>query len=282
METPTRPVIRYFGGKWTLAPWIISFFPKHLTYVEPFGGVASVLLRKEPAPVVDVYNDLDHRIVNIFRILRDPVKSERLRELVEMTPFSREEFELSYADDSELDELEAARLHLLRAAAGFGASAHVREKTGFRSKDVRARAHAAKNWAKWPYQIPLYLERLRGCVIENQPASQVIARHDAPETLFYVDPPYVRETRGQSHRKDYAHEMTDDDHRALAAQLHTVAGMVIVSGYASGMYDEELFRDWERHERPHFANGGHERTEVVWLNRALVEKLGHQRSFEGL
>ena len=117
METPTRPVIRYFGGKWTLAPWIISFFPKHLTYVEPFGGVASVLLRKEPAPVVDVYNDLDHRIVNIFRILRDPVKSERLRELVEMTPFSREEFELSYADDSELDELEAARLHLLRPRA---------------------------------------------------------------------------------------------------------------------------------------------------------------------
>lgn len=276
---PERPLIRYHGGKWNLAPWIIGFFPPHQTYVEPFGGGGSVLLQKDPAPVVDVYNDLDRRIVSLFRILRDPERSEQLRRLVELTPFARDEFEASYALNKTVDEMEAARLLLLRAAAGFSSSALVRVKTGFRSKDVRAGAHAARNWMRWPENIPAYLERLRGCVIEHQPAAKVIARHDAPATLFYVDPPYVHSSRSLR-GEDYDHEMTDDEHRALARQLHGLTGMVVVSGYETELYDAELYSGWERHAREHFANGGRKRKEVVWLNPAVSSYLHlRQESF---
>lgn len=270
----TRPVCRYHGGKWTLAPWILGFFPAHETYVEPFGGAGSILLRKQPAPIVDVYNDLDGAMVSLFRVLRDPQQSEQLREMIELTPFAREEFERSYDPPSD-NPVENARRLLLRASAGFGASAFVRNKTGFRSKDMKAGSHAAKNWARWPEHIPAMFARLRGCVIENQPASQVIARHDAPTTLFYVDPPYVTSTRRgitKTVKHDYAHEMTDADHRALAEQLHAVVGMVVLSGYGSPLYDE-LYATWTSAERSHIANGGSKRTEVVWLNPACAREL---------
>jgi DNA adenine methylase len=72
--------------------------------------------------------------------------------------------------------------------------------------------------------------------------------------------------------------MTDDDHRRLAAVLHQVRGMVVLSGYPTELYDDELFGDWERHERHAVADGARMRTEVVWLNKACVEQLDLQRS----
>jgi DNA adenine methylase len=90
-----RPVLRAHGGKWRIAPWILGHLPAHRIYVEPYGGGASVLLRKERS-YAEIYNDLDGEIVNFFRVLRDPEQAGRLLELLELTPFAREEFELSY------------------------------------------------------------------------------------------------------------------------------------------------------------------------------------------
>lgn len=87
----TRPVLRYHGGKFRLREWVINFFPPHDVYVEPFGGAASVLLAKYPSRI-EVYNDLSSDVVNLFRVLREPCTANRLRELLELTPFSREEF----------------------------------------------------------------------------------------------------------------------------------------------------------------------------------------------
>src|SRR4051812_49100283 len=110
----SRPVLRYFGGKWKLAPWIISQFPPHRIYVEPFGGGASVLLRKDRS-YGEIYNDLDTEVVNVFRVLqRHP---RRLKRMLEVTPFARDEWELAYVRVK--DPVERARRAIIRSFMGF-------------------------------------------------------------------------------------------------------------------------------------------------------------------
>lgn len=282
MTRPTRPVLRYHGGKWRLAPWIISFFPAHRVYVEPFGGAASVLLRK-PRTYAEVYNDLDGEIVNLFRVARD--RGSELVRAVELTPYSRADFEESFLPSD--DPLERARRTAVRSFMGFGGNLtrpnrdQSPQRTGFRTySSVRRRSTPCGDWHNWPAGLADIIERLRGVIIEHRDASEVIHAHDAPATLHYVDPPYVQSTRsydcGGSHR-GYRHEMSDDDHRRLAEQLHGVGGRVVLSGYACDLYDLELYRDWERHERPHLADGARKRTEVLWLNPAASAALARER-----
>src|ERR1041385_959981 len=116
VESPTRPVLRYFGGKWMLAPWIIEHFPAHRTYVEPFGGGASVLMRK-PRSFGEVYNDIDGEIVNVFRMIQREHRA--LQALLAATPFARDEFDLAYVPTD--DPLEQARRTIVRSFMGFSA-----------------------------------------------------------------------------------------------------------------------------------------------------------------
>lgn len=260
-EPLTRPLVRYHGGKWMLAPWIISHFPAHRCYVEPFGGGGSVLLRKERS-YAEVYNDLDAEIVNLFRVARD--HGEELKRKLELTPFSRVDFRESYALSD--DPIEQARRTVSRAFMGFGSNAH-NKNTGFRSNSNRSGTTPAHDWRNYPEAFGAIIERLRGVVIENRDAAEVMASHDETTTLHYVDPPYVPETRNAG--DDYRHEMTDDDHRALATKLEQLQGMVIVSGYPSPLYDE-IYAGWRRVERRHLADGARERTEVLWLRNVPI------------
>lgn len=264
--TVTRPVLRYHGGKWRIAPWIISHFPKHRVYVEPFGGAASVLMRK-PRSYAEVYNDEWGIVVNVFRVLRDPYQATRLAELLRLTPFARAEFEGSYADDTD-DPIENARRTILRSLAGFGsASTNGAHATGFRSSSNRSGTTAAHDWANYPGHVASFVERLAGVCIENRPAATVITQHDGPDTLFYVDPPYPHETRNMARGTSaYAHEMDTDGHRALAAQLTQVAGMVVLSGYACDLYDHDLYAGWHRLTMNTHGDGATDRTEVLWTN----------------
>lgn len=272
--SPTRPVVRWFGGKWKLAPWIISHFGPHRCYVEPFGGGASVLLQKEPS-YAEVYNDLDGDIVNLFRILR----SDRAPELVhaiELTAFARDEFSLS-CDPAE-DEVERARRLIARSFMGFGSNAHnTARKTGFRANSNRSGTTPAKDWRNYPTALPAIIDRLRGVIVENRDARKVMTQHDAETTLHYVDPPYVHDTRAPANPFDrayggYVHELTDDDHHALLASLRTLRGAVVLSGYRHPIYDEGL-RDWQRFDRQSFADGARRRTESLWLNERAASRL---------
>jgi DNA adenine methylase len=257
MPEVKRPILRYHGGKWRIAPWIISFFPPHRIYVELFGGGGSVLLRK-PRVYSDVYNDLDYEIVNLFRVLRD--RGDELLRLLYLTPFSREEFILAY--ESSDDPLEQARRTVARSFMGFGgAAATAGPKTGFRACS-RLGTTPAYNWAHYPDALKNIIERLRGVVIENRPALDVIPQQDTDKTLFYADPPYLPSVRDPG--TDYRHEMTEDDHIKLARVLRQVKGMVIVSGYYSDLYDE-LYKGWTRREKAAYADGSRPRTEVLWM-----------------
>lgn len=269
-EAPSRPVLRYHGGKWRLASWLLSFFPAHRCYVEPFGGGASVLLRKARSEA-EVYNDLDEEVVNLFRVLRSPANAERLIGMLALTPFARAEFEGSY--EATEDDVERARRLVVRSYMGFGSSVFAKHATGFRdySKAHRRRRYPAADWANYPDCLRLCIERFAAVIVDRRDALEVIARHDSPDTLFYVDPPYVLSTRGSARgvRQKYAVELTDDDHRALAGVLHGLRGSVVLSGHPSPLYDD-LFAGWERHQRAHMADGANPRTEVVWLNPACV------------
>jgi len=265
--TIRRPVMRYAGGKWKLAPWIISQFPTHQVYVEPFAGAASVLMRK-PRVYAEVYNDLSGEVVRVFRVLRDPAQAAELARRVYLTPYARDEFEASYEVDGVEDPIERARLTIFRAFAGHGNCSFVSlERSGFRSNVRRAGSLPVHDWANYPSAIAAFVERLRGVVIENRPALDVIRQYDGQHTLHYVDPPYPHGTRNlERGNAYYAHEMTDDDHRALATVLRSVAGMVVISGYPCDLYDVELYPDWTRVTRAAHADGARDRVEVLWLS----------------
>lgn len=264
--TPTRPALRWHGGKWLLAPWIISLFPAHRIYVEPFGGAASVLIRK-PRSYAEVYNDLDSDAVNLFQVLRSDRAGE-LVSLLHITPFARDEFNEAY--QSSADPVERARRLVIRSFMGFGSNGHARV-TGFRANSNRSGTTPAHDWNNYPDCLVAVIERLKGVVIENRDAWEVMQAHDGPETLHYVDPPYIFDTRSDL-SKDYAHELTDDDHRSLLERLRTLAGMVVLSGYPHALYDG-ILSDWRRIERPSLADGARARTEVLWIN--------HQTSTQG-
>lgn len=267
---PSRPILRYHGGKWRLAPWIISHFPLHRVYVEPYGGAASVLLRK-PRCYAEIYNDLDGEVVNLFRVLRNPSQARELIRLVSLTPFAKEEFENSYLTDG--DPVEQARRTLIRSFMGFGSAMHSGQRTGFRDTSKRNGTTPAHDWAGMPAALDLITERLAGVTIDHRSAHDVITRHDSPQTLFYIDPPYVWSTRSEEYAGNaYAHEMSDEQHRAMAAVLHNVAGMVVISGYPCALYDADLFADWYRIERESYADGARKHTEVLWMNFAPAEQ----------
>jgi DNA adenine methylase len=259
-NAPTRPVCRYHGGKWKLAPWIISHFPEHRVYVEPFGGGGSVLLRKTRS-YAEVYNDLDGEMVNLFRVARD--SGQELTRRLALTPFARDEFHSAY--ESSDDPIEQARQTVVKSFLGFGSDA-IQRCTGFRSNSNRSGTTPAHDWANLADAFPSIVQRLQGVVIENRAAVLVMLKHDAPDTLHYVDPPYVLSTRMlRTDSCRYRHELTDEDHRELAVSLKQLKGMVIVSGYPSTLYNE-LFEGWKRLDRDAFADGAAARIECLWIS----------------
>jgi len=277
--TVTRPALRYHSGKFRLAPWILRFFPKHTVYVEPFGGAASVLLLKERVGA-ECYNDLDGRVVNLFRVLRDPEQALELQRRVALTPFARDEFNWAYEDPA--DSVDDAHKLVVLSFMGHGSDSATRScRTGFRSKLTDGRVLPAYEWATWSDVIPAFTRRLAGVVIENRDALEVMQRMDHVDALMFVDPPYVHSTRSAITKRSakthgYRHEMDDSAHRALAEVLRSLCGMVVLCGYPSPLY-EELYSDWERFERRAMADSAKVRTEVVWLNPACSAALERSR-----
>ena len=275
--TVPRPLIRYHGGKWKMAFEIIGYFPPHRVYVEPYGGGGSILLRKQRS-YAEVYNDLDGEIVNLFRIVRD--RGDELTQALSLTPFSRDEYQGSFPESD--DPLEQARRTVIRSHMGFGSNALARGiKSGFRANSNRSGTTPARDWRNLPESIVYVIDRLRGVVIENRDALDLMTRHDGAETLHYCDPPYVSHTRsGLMHGfHGYSHEMTDEDHRAFGAAVRQLQGMVVISGYGCDLYDRELFHDWLRIPFGAHADGARDRVEVLWLNDAAAANSGQARMF---
>ena len=272
--TITAPVIRYHGGKFRLASWVIEHFPPHHVYIEPFGGAAGVLMQKRRSHG-EVYNDLDGDIVNLFRVLQNTTQRDALTELLVLTPYARDEFELAWIHTDE--PVERARRTVIRAQCGFGSAGASKSTTGFRIDCYRQYGTAQQLWARYPEQLAAIGQRLAGVLIENRPAIDIMQAHDSPQALHYVDPPYMHDTRVRGAQKGryYRHELDDDQHAELLATLNSLQGMVVLSGYPSELYMERL-EGWTMNStsaRISAGRGGDTRTECLWINPACMAAL---------
>lgn len=259
-----RPPVKWHGGKFYLCHRIIELLPEHHTYVEPFGGAASVLLNKPPAPV-EVYNDLDDRISRLFRVLRD--NGKELHRRLTLTPYSESEFN-DAASPSD-DEIEQARRDFVRWRMSLGGRGDSFSFTLHRVRRLMADV-VSGYLSTIDEQLPLITERLRQVEIVCRPALDMIRTWDSPGTLFYCDPPYVHSTRHASSRDIYGYEMTEEQHRELASTLSRCSGKVVLSGYPSELYTE-LYGNWRTvtFDIANHAAGGREKArkeETLWMN----------------
>lgn len=257
-----RPALRYYGGKWRIAPWVISYFPEHKNYVEPCGGAASVLLQK-PRSELETYNDIDGNVTNYFRVLRDT--PERLAQQIKMTPWSRDEYELSFQPCE--DSIEQARRFWCLISMSVNASG---ESPGFRLVTQEPGKLPELNKEQVIENFYRVTNRLQGVQIENREALDIIRRFDNKEALIYFDPPYIAETRAQSKR--YRYEVDHEFHVQAAMLLRQSIGFVIISGYQHPLYSElyEMF-GWERVDKEVQTNSGGSRVESLWLSPRTLE-----------
>lgn len=262
-----KAALRYFGAKNRLASWVNSFIPDHRVYVEPFGGSAGVLLNK-PRCEIEVYNDIYKDVVNYFMLLRDGNVDELIR-LLELTPFAREEYKIASAP-LPCDPVEAARRFLVRSFMCIASDGVLRVKGGFRWGGLKRVPSCAWDWRLFPDRLHSIADRLQGVYIENIDALEVMGKFDSPETVHYVDPPYMIEARTRDGR--YHHEYSYEDHVRLLWFLRQLKGKVILSGYRTHEYADAL-KGWEFHTRETRASRNGKRVECLWLNFEPEQKL---------
>lgn len=258
----------WYGGKYSHLDWLLPLLPEAHHYCEPFGGSAAVLLNRKPSPV-ETYNDIDGEVVNFFRVLRD--QKEELLYAIGMTPFSREEFALaiqSNGNGNPLSDLERARRFFVRARqvrTGLAQTASIGRWANCLHTSRAGMAGAVSRWLGSVEGLEYIATRLLRVQIEHDDAFKVIQRYDSPETLFYCDPPYPHESRGDSNA--YAFEMSDSEHRKLSIVLSHLKGKVAVSGYDCDLMNE-LYSDWKVHKaKPKKAMSiKKERQEMLWTN----------------
>jgi len=235
--------IPWYGGKYELAQKLIPFIPKHHSYIEVFAGGAGVFWAKDRSEM-EVLNDLDSGLVNFYRVVRNPLKFAQFRSLVEMCPYSREEFNHCKKTwrgcDDDIDR--AARWFVVARQsfnAVFGGSWKRETK-----RSARGMCAEVSSYLSAVEKLPEIHERLTGVQVENRDFRKVLLEYDSQDAVFYLDPPYIKDTRRAP--KVYEHEMTDDDHYDMVGLLLGLKGKAILSGYAHPIYGPLECAGWKR------------------------------------
>lgn len=243
-----RSPINWFGGKGMMVSKLLGLLnapgvnSTHRTYVDPFGGGASLLFAKPPSPV-EVYNDLDSGLVNFFRVLRDEKKFQRFYRLVSLTPYSREEYYFCRDTWEECaDDVERAYRWFVTARQSLS-GCHGASWSFVVTVTAHGMAKTCSRWLSCIEMLPEIHARMMRVQIEHLDFRRVFELYDTPETLFYCDPPYIKETRRSG---DYRCEMTDDDHRDLVRILLNLQGKAMLSGYAHPIYAPLEEAGWQR------------------------------------
>lgn len=261
-----RIAFGWYGGKFSHLDFILPNIPldaRH--FCDVFGGSAAVLINRPPAPV-ETYNDIDSELVNFFEMLRDD--GQELMRAISLTPFSREELVRACEYEQGLSGRERARRFFVRARQTRTGLAQRSSEGRWAHCVLTSRAGMAGAVSRWLGSVDGLAEitiRLQRVQIENAPALEVIRRYDTPDTVFYLDPPYVHSSRGDT--SAYEYEMSDDEHVELADALSSIRGRAVLSGYRTPLYDR-IFSDWRRIDAPvRIANSVRKpRQESLWVN----------------
>lgn len=261
----------YYGGKYNkVGEFITSILPEHRHYIELCGGMAGILMMKKPS-FQEVYNDVDEHLVNLFRVVRDPAGFEKLKALLELTPYARDEWKFCQRRfRKEKDPVEKARQTYVTLSQGFAGSLG---NKSFSYGGLKYESSVARTYFNGLWELEAIHQRITNVLIENQQALEVAQKWDGKDSLLYFDPPYLKETRKTYN--DYSYEMTKQEHVRVLEFLTQCKSKVIVSGYRTQLYDQILIGSgFIRVEIPiksslslsNSKNHSPFRTECVWLN----------------
>ena len=269
----TKSAFGYYGCKQRLAPKICEHISYHNCWVDLFCGSAAITMAKHPAPI-EIINDIDSNIFNVFKQLRK--NSEELIKSIELTPYSREEFENARKNKDKGSEQERARMFLVEAMMSIngvmaGAKGSFSVSSSYSRGDNEARVN---RWLNYPKRLESVVERLKKVRVEKVDARELLAKFEnRPATLVYVDPPYLMDRKSE-----YSHEALDEEfHIELLELCLESKAMILVSSYENDLYDEYLSADrgWTKQSITAHTKGTNgeasPRTEVVWKNERLVE-----------
>lgn len=257
-------ILKYPGAKTRLAPWLLSFVPEHNVYLEAFFGSGALFFNKQPCKI-ETINDIDGEVCNLFKVIRQ--QAEELAKMVEMTPYSREEYGAAFIIQESDSEVERARKFLTRCWQGMGSSNVY--KNGFRSSQQSGSPRTTKHWAEVPDRILQAAERLKMAQIESLDAVELLERYDTPDVFIYLDPPYLP---GIRKGYLYKHEMKEEDHRRLLLAAAKHPGKILISGYENGLYNE-ILNGWNKDSKQTQAEGGAKRVETVWYNYDIARQM---------
>lgn len=273
---PVDGPLKWFGGKAYLAKRIVALMPEHKHYVEPYAGGLSVLLEKDPNGVSEVVNDLNCDLATFWEVLREESFFSEFRRKCEATAFCE-------ATWNEAEDILQSRVLREVVSVAWAFFVRCRQSRAGQFKDFatlsRTRVRRGMNeqasaWLTCIEGLPAVHARLKRVVILNRDALDVIRQQDGWQTLFYLDPPYLHETR--TSKSVYAHEMTTEQHIELLDLLATIEGRFMLSGYPSELYGDAARRHGWAHvdfDIANHASGSKTKTretERVWANFPLA------------
>lgn len=273
-ESDLRSPISYFGGKQKLSKRIIQLFPKHQVFVDVFCGSSAILLAKRASPV-EVINDISGHITTLFRVIANPSKARELVERLNATPYSLDEFNFvkNHINEVGIEDVELARrVMVLHRMSRNGEG---REWSYATSSSVGGASESVSKFRRGVARIPAMTERLKRVQIENRSWEKILDSYDSENTLFYLDPPYLKELRSSS--GGYTHEMSTDEHKLLIERLLSIKGHAVISGYATPLYDNQLLgASWKRVDFDvvaHTSLNRSSRTECVWISPSAARQV---------
>jgi DNA adenine methylase len=282
-----RSPIKWLGGKSHLIRQLLPYLnTHHQTYVSVFGGGATDILAKhQSVGTVEVYNDIDENLVQLFCWLKDPQLFPTLFEQICLTPYSRKERcnARTVVRDSCDSELFACHSWFTTARQSF--SGFVNNNTAWGFSKV---TNAAVSYTVAINRLPQIHKRMKDVVIHNEDWRKVLSRYDSTGTLFYLDPPYVITTREST--TTYDHELDESDHVDLVSKLLKLKGSVLLSGYANGLYLPLEETGWVRKDfdtvcfaaartratglmGTNTVNDNQARVESIWVSPTLMKKI---------